>query len=280
MNLSLLRLGGAAILLPAMTAPAADPAPAARLGSAVFIRQDLPVQPSGVGERRDIARQPTATMTEFECHLSTLNAGLPSHPPHQHPQEELIILQEGTLEVFINGQTARIGPGSLFFFASFDRHAVQNVGTVPAKYSVFNFSTTLTRQIAAEPAAETASPDKLKSQVFAWDSLTAVPTRTGMRRAVFDAPTVTCARLECHVTTIGAGQSPHAAHRHPDEEMILVREGTLEVTINGQPHRLGAGDIAFFGSNDEHGLTNRGETPATYYVIRVVTDQTPKPART
>ncbi len=252
----------------------------AKLGSAVFKYEDLAAQSSGVGERRDVARQPTATMQEFECHLSTLNAGLPSHPPHRHPQEELIILKEGTLEVFINGTTQRIGPGSLFFFASYDLHAVRNVGTEPAKYSVFNFSTATTHSLPAQPAADTASPDKLRSSVFDWQKLIAKDTKTGARRAVLDAPTVTCSRLECHVTTLNGGQSPHPAHHHPDEEIVLVKDGEIDVTINGQTQRAGAGSIFFFASNDEHGMKNAGATPATYYVLRVVTEATPKPART
>jgi quercetin dioxygenase-like cupin family protein len=268
-TLPLLLLG----VLGARAARASEPGPVLR--SAVFNLADLPVKPTEVGERRDVARQPTATLDEFECHLSVLNPGRPSHPPHQHPQEELIILQEGTLEVFINGRTARIGPGSLFFFASHDRHAVANVGSTPARYSVFNFTTAETRQREARPAAETSAPQQLRSGVYAWESLAAVPTKVGQRRAVFDSPTPTCARLECHVTTLNAGAAPHAPHHHPDEEIILVREGTMEVTIQGRPQQLTAGGIAFLASNEEHGFRNVGSSPATYYVIRVATERTP-----
>jgi quercetin dioxygenase-like cupin family protein len=268
-TLPLLLLG----VLGARATRAGEPAPVLR--SAVFNLVDLAVKPTEVGERRDVARQSTATLDEFECHLSVLNAGRPSHPPHQHPQEELIILQEGTLEVFINGHTARIGPGSLFFFAAHDRHAVANVGSTPARYSVFNFTTGQTRRREARPAAETSAPGQLRSGVYTWESLTALPTKVGHRRAVFDSPTPTCARLECHITTLNAGEAPHAPHHHPDEEMILVRDGTMEVTIQGRSHRLTAGGIAFLASNEEHGFRNVGGTAATYYVIRVATERTP-----
>lgn len=245
------------------------------LGSTVFHWDKLEVKPSGVGDRRDVARIPTATFTEFECHVSTLNAGLPSHPPHVHPQEELIVLNEGTLEVFINGARHRIGPGSLFFFASYDSHAVRNVGEVPARYHVFNFSTAKTRAIPAEPAAETASADKLRSAVFPWESLPVQPTKVGARREVFDAPTVTTERFRCHVTTLNGGEISHPPHRHPEEEVILVKEGLVEVVINGETQRAGVGSVFFFASNDEHGLKNAGSDPASYYVIRVHSEATP-----
>jgi quercetin dioxygenase-like cupin family protein len=248
------------------------------LGSSVFKWESLAVKPTGVGERRDVTDRPTATLSRFECHISTLNAGLASHPPHKHPQEEFIILKEGTLDVGINGKTQRVGPGSLFFFAANDYHNVQNVGDKPATYLVFNLATATTRSAPSEGAAAANLPGKLPSSVFDWEKLTVKTTQTGERRDLFDSPTVTCANLEAHVTTLKPGIAPHAAHRHPDEELIIVKEGLIEVTINGATERAGPGSIFFFGSNDEHGLKNVGTTAATYYVVRIVTEATPKVA--
>jgi quercetin dioxygenase-like cupin family protein len=274
--LFIMALAPISLLSAAADAPARVHAP--KIGSTVWNWDALEVKPSGVGERRDVSRNPTATLEEFECHISTLNPGLPSHPPHRHPQEELIIIKEGSLDVHINGVDHRVGPGSIFFFASYDSHAVRNVGTVPATYYVFNFATAATKAIPVVPAAESASADKLRSGVFDWEKLGVKPTPKGERREIMNAPTVTCTNLESHVTTLRAGESAHASHRHPDEEVIVVKEGTLEATINGKPHRGGVGTIFFFGSNDEHGLKNVGTTSATYYVIRIVTAATPKNA--
>lgn len=249
-----------------------------KLGSTVFKWEELTAKPSGVGERRDVARIPTATLTEFECHISMLNPNLPSHPPHVHPQEEVIVLTEGTLEIFINGATSRIGPGSVFFFSSWDAHSVRNVGTSPARYHVFNFFTEKTRWNPWYPAATSAAPEMIRSGVFEWQQLPVQTTKTGFRRAVFDGPTPTYERLECHVTTLNPGLAAHAPHRHPDEEFIMIKEGTLDVTINGSTTRAGTGSVIFFASNDEHGLKNAGDSPATYYVIRVASAATPKPA--
>ncbi len=248
--------------------------PPAKLGSAVFKLEDLAVKPSGVGERRDVANNPTATLERFECHVSTLDPSRASHPPHTHPQEELIILREGTLDVNVNGRIQRVGPGSLFFFASNNPHAVQNNGDKPAKYSVFNFATALTRTPPAVGAP--TAPGRLGSTVVDWDKLPVKVTKTGERRDVLDSPTATLANLECHVTTLNPGEAPHAAHRHPDEEVILVKDGQVEVTINGHTQQAGPGAILFFASNDEHALRNGGTTAATYYVMRVVSAATPK----
>jgi quercetin dioxygenase-like cupin family protein len=283
MNLRRL-LAVAAILTPfamisSAAAESASVPPLPKQGSAVFKWENLAVKSSGVGERRDVTDLPTATLDRLECHISTLNPGLPSHAPHQHPQEEMIILKEGRLQVHINGTEQEIGPGSVFFFASYDWHAVRNIGDKPATYFVFNFATDATHHLAKVPAAQSAAPEKLRSAVYEWAKLPMKPTAKGERREVFDSPTVTLTKLETHVTTLNPGETPHAPHHHPDEEIILVKEGQIEAAINGASSRVGPGSILFFSSNDEHGLRNVGDSAATYYVIRLATAATPAPTK-
>src|SRR5438445_731504 len=66
------------------------------LGSTVFNWEKLPAKTTPNGERREVANNPTATLATFESHITTLNPGQASHLPHRHPQEELIIVKEGT----------------------------------------------------------------------------------------------------------------------------------------------------------------------------------------
>ena len=117
-------------------------------------------------------------------------------------------------------------------------------------------------------AEGTSPPAQLASGVYAWDSLPVEKTASGERRAIFDSATATVDRLETHVTTIDAGKASHAAHKHPDEELIFVREGVIEATINGVAHKAPAGSVIFYASNDLHGMRNAGEGPASYFVLR------------
>src|SRR4051812_41596722 len=75
----------------------------AKLGSKVFRWEEMPLRQTPAGERRDVAENPTATLGIFECHISTLNPGQVSHPPHRHATEEIIIIKEGAVEVHYNG---------------------------------------------------------------------------------------------------------------------------------------------------------------------------------
>lgn len=276
-RLLLLALLTATSPLMAQTSVSTPTAPAAKLGSKVFIWDELKVKSTNTGERRDVVDLPTATFEKFESHITTLNPGQASHPPHRHAREEFIIVKEGTVEVHINGRTQPAGPGSLLFYASNDLHAIRNLGSTRATYLVFNFETVATRSAPIEGAAAAALPGKLASTVFDWEKLAVKPTKVGSRRDIVNSPTVTCTNFSCHVTTLNAGEVPHGAHRHPDEEIVVVKEGVMEVTINGVTNRGGPGSIFFYASNDEHGMKNVGGTTASYHVIRIVTAATPNP---
>jgi XRE family transcriptional regulator, regulator of sulfur utilization len=129
--------------------------------------------------------------------------------------------------------------------------------------------------LMAQAPPPTPLKPPLGSGVFDWNQLVAKPTKIGARREVFDAPTATLGNLECHITTVNPGEAPHAPHRHPDEELIFIKEGTLEVMVNGVTRQTGPGSVVFFAANDFHGLRNSGTTPATYYVLRIVPHDLP-----
>ena len=114
--------------------------------------------------------------------------------------------------------------------------------------------------------------------VFDWTKLAVAKTANGERRSIVDKPTRTIANFESHVTTLEGGRVPHAPHRHPDEEIVIVKDGALEVTVNGQTQQAGAGSMLFFASNDLHGMKNIGTSRATYFVIRIKTAATPAAA--
>ena len=48
--------------------------------------------------------------------VSEAQSGAVSHPPPGHPEEELLIAKEGTVETLQNGTSTRLGPGSMLLF--------------------------------------------------------------------------------------------------------------------------------------------------------------------
>ena len=108
--------------------------------SALFDWNAVTSKQTDVGAVRQFFRAPTATLDELECHVTTLKPGATSHPPHKHPNEELVIVKEGTVEALVNGEMKRAGPGSVIFNASNQLHGIRNVGAGPATYHVINWS--------------------------------------------------------------------------------------------------------------------------------------------
>ena len=110
------------------------------LGPTVFEWDEMRAVKNATGEVRSLYKGPTATVNQLEMHVTTLNPGLASHPPHRHVNEELIIMREGECETLSNGTWVKVGPGSVVFNASNSLHGFRNVGTVPAVYHVINWS--------------------------------------------------------------------------------------------------------------------------------------------
>jgi quercetin dioxygenase-like cupin family protein len=114
------------------------------MGSAVFDWNAIPAKPTEVGSVRSFFKARTATLDELEMHVTTLKPGMASHPPHRHPNEELIIVKQGTVETLSNGEWKRVGPGSVIFNASNQLHGLRNVGAGEAVYHVINWKSAAT----------------------------------------------------------------------------------------------------------------------------------------
>lgn len=107
------------------------------------------------------------------------------------------------------------------------------------------------------------------SHVYVFEDLPTQHTPTLEYHPIVSGKTVDGCSFAVHESSLNPHSEPHPPHHHKGEEMFLVLEGALEVTINGQSHRVTRGSVAFVGSGDEHGIRNPGETPAKYYVIEL-----------
>ncbi len=135
---------------------------------------------------------------------------------------------------------------------------------------------TLTATWAASAVAQQKpAADMLHSISYDWNAMTERPNAYGTVRSIVRAPTPTLEELEMHITTLNPGQTSHAPHQHPNEELIILREGTVEALVHGEWKRLGPGSIIFQASNELHGIRNVGNGPAAYHVVNWKTTKTP-----
>ena len=108
------------------------------------------------------------------------------------------------------------------------------------------------------------------------EDVPAKTTDSGAVRSLFSGPTATLKNLDVHVTTLNPGGAPHAPHKHPNEEMLIVKSGTIEVLINGAWTKVTPGGVVFLASNIFHGVRDAGNEPAVYHVIGFRTVATPE----
>jgi XRE family transcriptional regulator, regulator of sulfur utilization len=129
---------------------------------------------------------------------------------------------------------------------------------------------------AQAPTASQAPAAKLVSNVYDWDKLQPSPLPTGERRMVFDGPTTTVDRLHCHISTLNPGERSGLPLKHLQEEIVIVKEGTLEANYDGTARTAGPGSVIFLASGATTFLRNPGKIPVTYTVINYFTPLTPR----
>lgn len=66
--------------------------------------------------------------------------------------------------------------------------------------------------------------------------------------------------MEPHLFTIAPGAGSGESYSHEGEEFLFVLRGALDIALDGQTHRLRAGDSFYFESSTPHTWRNSGKT--------------------
>ena len=77
---------------------------------------------------------PTDQLSGMCTGMAVLDPGVSPHPPHQHPEEEFMIVADGTGEIVCDGKTTQVGPGSIMYCAGKVLHGIVNTGKVPMTF--------------------------------------------------------------------------------------------------------------------------------------------------
>ena len=114
-----------------------------------------------------------------------------------------------------------------------------------------------------------AQESAVRSYVYRWNDLKVEKETSRERRPILQGSTTDLENLEIHATTLAPGKAPHPSHAHEDEEeLLIVKEGQLKVTIKDESKVLGPGSIALIVPGEEHGFENAGDTQASYYIMK------------
>jgi quercetin dioxygenase-like cupin family protein len=92
-------------------------------GTATLTREEF-------GDRRIYFDGPTRQLKSMTAGSLRLKPGMSPHPPHQHPEEEFMVVTEGTGEISVEGKVVNVAPGSMMYCAGGKLHGIVNTGQV------------------------------------------------------------------------------------------------------------------------------------------------------
>ena len=121
-------------------------------------------------------------------------------------------------------------------------------------------------------AAAEAKDEVLPSRTLKFEDMPVKQNGVNASRQILNGATHSGYHFDIHMTELAPGEAPHPPHRHVHEEMIMIHQGTLEVTINDKSATLGPGSVAYLASNDHHGWKNVGQDRAQYFVLALGRD--------
>ncbi len=75
--------------------------------------------------------------------------------------------------------------------------------------------------------------------------------------------------FEMHVSYLAPNAEHEPEEKHPHSEIWLMRQGTVELHLNGQTHVLKAGDTGIAVAGTLHYIKNIGSDVASYFVVKV-----------
>jgi mannose-6-phosphate isomerase-like protein (cupin superfamily) len=80
----------------------------------------------------------------------------------------------------------------------------------------------------------------------------------------YNGPTDQLSGVSAGACVLDPGMSPHPVHQHPEEEFLIVGEGTGEIVCDGKVMKVGPGAMMYCAGNTWHGITNTGQVKMTF----------------
>lgn len=91
------------------------------------------------GIHRKYFEGPTDQLKLMVAGSVTLKPGKTPHPPHEHEEEEIMVVTEGTGIIGLNGQDKAVGPGSMMYSAANKPHDIRNTGKTPMTFFYYKW---------------------------------------------------------------------------------------------------------------------------------------------
>lgn len=91
------------------------------------------------GDLRTYFDGPTDQLKSLNAGSLLLKPGMSPHPPHQHPEEEIMVVTEGSGEISVEGKITKVAPGSMMYCEGGKLHGIVNTGSAPLLFYFFKW---------------------------------------------------------------------------------------------------------------------------------------------
>jgi mannose-6-phosphate isomerase-like protein (cupin superfamily) len=109
---------------------------------------------------------------------------------------------------------------------------------------------------------------KVTDNVLGSDKAQKLEHPFGVQHIYYQGPTDMLQVFEGGSLSLKSGMEPHPPHKHPEEEILLVTEGSGEISVEGEITKVGAGSMMYTGANRLHGIKNTGKAPLLFYYFK------------
>jgi len=111
-------------------------------------------------------------------------------------------------------------------------------------------------------------PKRLKSGIVSFEDAKANQADWGEMRRYFTGETAGTKDVLTAVAVVKPGKAVHRAHRHAEEEYLILVEGSGTWSLDGKESPAKRGDILYAEPWVYHGLTNTGPEQLVFAVVR------------
>ena len=203
----------------------------------------------------------TGSLELLGYHASVLSPGHCPHPPHTHPEEEILIILDGEAEILIADsprdkapKRQRLTRHQAAYYPSEQHHTIRNVSTEPVTYLMLRWRS---------GKKDTKRP--LSTQIL--DVAGARPGHLGNGLSVqvlADGPTGLLSKMHVHVSELAPG---HGYEPHIDayDLAIIVLTGKIEIFDSVTDPN----SVVLIAAGEPHGISNPTDEPARYLVVEL-----------
>jgi quercetin dioxygenase-like cupin family protein len=121
---------------------------------------------------------------------------------------------------------------------------------------------------AVIPVMMSAMANKIPNETLSKSQAKVTHEAFGDNNVYLDGSTDQLKSLVFGSLQLKPGQEPHPPHQHPEEEIMVVSEGTGEISVEGKVTKVAAGSLMYCAGGKLHGIKNTGNTSMLFYYMK------------